>query len=344
MLEVIILGDQEDSFRYITHSLLAHAPKVADRRLSAEQFSEFARDSFGDTERQLIDSFGHSKRALHAIVDDLLHAYGLLSRNRNLNFPKKLQLLNEAGILALSILKNLNVERNVMEHEYQTPSRQRTQEAIDVLDLLLPASIDRRKNIPYECIVGRRDITSHALLRLDPLDGTVALHPVTVEPEYLRTIETTEVLSFPVRSRKGKLLPHIAVDVEPAWKISLKYENRSQLTRWLSAISSLQRSLFTGRQVGIRNQENSMILYMPFRLDFGDKEPPRKLFDFIEMAQYGQYSELDKLPQLGGQENNATSCRICSVLDKSRCSARHSRCIERRYGNMANFSWNTGRA
>ncbi|GAA4196916.1 hypothetical protein GCM10023074_23330 [Microbispora amethystogenes] len=143
-------------------------------------------------------------------------------------------MLQEIGVLALSILKNLNLERNAMEHDYRVPALGRVQETIDVLDLLVSAFRNRWKKIPYECVVGLRDGKSHGLLRLDPLEGCVSLHLVNPPPKTLAMQHGIETIWTPVRGVEGKIFPHFEVNDEPAWKYPLKFDNKKGAwTPWL---------------------------------------------------------------------------------------------------------------
>ncbi|MEU7939523.1 hypothetical protein [Microbispora bryophytorum] len=293
----IVLGDEEDPFTYMKHSLIAHPSRAPGRDISAEQFHQFARESLGTTERALIDSFGHSKRAIHALIDDLLHAYGLFVRNKQLNFPKKLQLLHEIGTLALSILRNLNVERNAMEHEYRVPDSARVQEAIEVLDLLIPASRDRSDKIPYECVVGLKETGSHGILRLDPIEGSLGIHPVKPPSKALKTQHDVETIWTPVRHpRNGGISPEFKMDADPLWKYPLKFDNRDVWTPWIRGITTLQ---YGGRKAKSPGKSIATIL-APFSIeveasDMADMVP---LFTMLKAAKYDTYENIEDLPSL----------------------------------------------
>lgn len=60
-----------------------------------------------------------------------------MSKKENWNFPKKADVLSEAGIILPAILKRINQKRNLLEHEYKNPEKEKVQDAIDVATLFL---------------------------------------------------------------------------------------------------------------------------------------------------------------------------------------------------------------
>jgi hypothetical protein len=98
--------------------------------LSIADYLRFATDDVAEgTERGLVNAFGNVKRALHLTIDTVLHQYGLFAPARKLNFPDRLRLLDAIGVLPTGIVENLNVERNLIEHDYVAPERRRVVEA-----------------------------------------------------------------------------------------------------------------------------------------------------------------------------------------------------------------------
>jgi len=124
---------------------------LTDIDVTAEQYLQFAaRDLEDESERGAVNALGNVKRALHQTVDSLLQGYGLLARNTRLSFPRKLELIDAAGLFSLSILKTLNDERNLVEHDYRLPTHARVQEALDVVRLWLLATRRLSEYIVYE--------------------------------------------------------------------------------------------------------------------------------------------------------------------------------------------------
>jgi hypothetical protein len=144
--------------------------------LTPQHYLDFAeQDRRGRDERARINAFGNVKRAFHLAVDTALHQYGLLAFNQRLNFPAKLQLLDTSGILSINILKRLNIERNLIEHEYAVPEVSAVDDAIDVARLLILAFSQLNKHIAVEWMIGLREPKCHALCRLSQQDGSIEM-------------------------------------------------------------------------------------------------------------------------------------------------------------------------
>jgi hypothetical protein len=148
-------------------------------------YLEFAIADFAEgSPRGLVNAFGNAKRALHLEIDYLLQQYGLFSNFGRGNFPTKLGVLDDIGLLPTTIIKNLNVERNLIEHEYDTPSRQRVAEAIDVVKLLLLATEKLMESTAHQVVVGWRNPCRHTLLQLEPQNGEIRLYGITAKKRY----------------------------------------------------------------------------------------------------------------------------------------------------------------
>src|SRR6266481_3644076 len=85
--------------------------------ITPRDYLRFARDEIQSVNvRSLINAIGHAKRAIHAHVDFLLHNCGRCLTDTN--FPAKLSLLKDLGIVAPEMLTKYNRLRNLLEHEY----------------------------------------------------------------------------------------------------------------------------------------------------------------------------------------------------------------------------------
>jgi hypothetical protein len=157
MAQIYVPDDDSDPFTYLMDSVSLHGCPLTDVEITAEQYLQFAaRDLDDETERGAVNGIGNAKRALHQAVDALLQAYGLLARNPRASFPKKLELIDAAGLFSLAILNTLNLERNAVEHDYQVPARSRVQEVIDVTRLWLLATRRLSEYVAYESLAGWR--------------------------------------------------------------------------------------------------------------------------------------------------------------------------------------------
>jgi hypothetical protein len=115
--------------------------------ITPRQYLEYARQELeAITPRSLINAIGHAKRAIHAHVDFLLHNCGRCLRDTN--FPDKLRLLKDLGIIAPNLLTKYNKLRNLLEHEYVSPSEGDALELMDVAELFLEATRCYTKPLP----------------------------------------------------------------------------------------------------------------------------------------------------------------------------------------------------
>lgn len=311
------LGEDHEPYGYLRTSFSASAPVAPNRSMSPEKFYSFAKEAFRDrSERSLIDSFGHSKRALHAIVDDLLNAYGLIAQNGNVKqFPKKLKMLNDAGVLSLSILRNLNVERNVMEHEYRVPDAKRVEEALDVLDLLIPFSKRKQEDIPYECVAGYLDKSSmHGLLRLDPFEGSISFYQLHPDPKWLHNIAGVEVVGVPIRDHAGHLYPEIRVDRTPIWKHKLCFSALDEWASLLSPLCALQKADRKDLQLvpGFATIQITESHHIPVE----DLDSLRSTLDFIDAVFARKNERMASLPASPSESQRVV--RICDACAHSK--------------------------
>lgn len=83
-------------------------------------------------------------------------------------------MIDTAGLFSLSILNTLNLERNIMEHDYRIPSPARVQEVIDVGRLLLLATQRLGEYVAYECLTGWRADQALGVVQLDPARGVLS--------------------------------------------------------------------------------------------------------------------------------------------------------------------------
>jgi hypothetical protein len=176
MAQMYLADDESEPFVYLMESVSLNGCPLTDIDVTAEQYLQFAaRDLQEESERGAVNALGNIKRALHQTVDSLLQGYGLLARNRRLSFPKKLELIDAAGLFSLSILRTLNNERNLVEHDYRVPGHARAQEALDVVRLWLLAARRLSEFVVYEALAEWRDGHALGVVQLNPALGLISL-------------------------------------------------------------------------------------------------------------------------------------------------------------------------
>lgn len=225
-------------FYYLTPTRMAgQIPPPYDTSMSPSDYLEFAIADFAEgSDRGLVNAFGNAKRALHLAIDTVLHQYGLFSYYGKTNFPTKLQILDEIGILPTNIIKNLNVERNLIEHEYDTPPKKRVGEAIDVVKLLLLAIEKLMEATPHEVVVGWKNPNRHCVLQLEPNKGVMNLFTLKAKGKHKKSHGINYFCGSLRTLDGGKLLPGIEIAKAP-WK-TIKLV-KSEIGEWKSIIAEL---------------------------------------------------------------------------------------------------------
>jgi hypothetical protein len=282
-------------------SLRADGPRIEEYQVGAREYLQFAQEALsGDDPRGLIDSFGHSKRALHVIVDNLLHAYGLWTHNKRIAFPEKLKLLDRSGILSLAILRNLNVERNVMEHEYSIPEPARVEEARDVVRLLIDASKPLVSFLPYECIVGWREDLSHGIVRLNPFAGTLTMYRFQAGTFSTACIEGVDVI-IRCRNDDHGLIGSFQVDPAPVWQRTLKAKTIEDWLPLIAPLIELQTANERRNFVPWELDKEEVQFWVPVSLPKNSEEA-RKLLEISEVASLGRLRSVLGLPLIEGNQ------------------------------------------
>ncbi len=111
--------------------------------LSARAFLDFAfEESKTDSVRGKVCALSNVKRAIDCRIEELLYCYCLQrkSKHDNWNFPKKLEILAEIGILAPRILRKISTLRNRLEHYFEKPGFDRVEDACDIGQLFIEAT------------------------------------------------------------------------------------------------------------------------------------------------------------------------------------------------------------
>jgi len=119
--------------------------------ICAGDFLEFAKeDSKGQNLRSRVNALGNAKRAIECRIDTLLYNFCLhkKSEKEGWNFPTKVEVLQELGIVAPEILKKTNKKRNELEHQYVKPTKEDVDDAVGVAELFLSAT-DERAIVDY---------------------------------------------------------------------------------------------------------------------------------------------------------------------------------------------------
>jgi hypothetical protein len=128
----------DESFERITR--LQFERELEFSEIDAEDFLEFAKeDSKGKDLRSCVNALGNVKRAIECRIDTILYVYCLHKKSEKeyWDFPKKIEIIEQLGVLAPSILERINRKRNELEHRYVKPTPEEVADGRDVAKLFL---------------------------------------------------------------------------------------------------------------------------------------------------------------------------------------------------------------
>ncbi|PCM43770.1 hypothetical protein [Marinobacter sp. ANT_B65] len=87
----------------------------------------------------LLNSVTNAKRAITCQADQLLLSFGYPAYSWNI--PRKLEKLQELGLLTPAILRKVSKVRNLLEHEYIKPTQCEVKESLDIATLFVMANV-----------------------------------------------------------------------------------------------------------------------------------------------------------------------------------------------------------
>ena len=105
--------------------------------LEPEDFLHFADiDMESGNDHGLINALSNAKRAINCSTDKVLKIFNLKPEKNN--FPSRVSLLQEIGIIAPRIMHKVVRSRNLLEHEYKLPETdEEVEDAIDIANLFV---------------------------------------------------------------------------------------------------------------------------------------------------------------------------------------------------------------
>jgi hypothetical protein len=218
-----------------------------------------------DTPRGYINAFSNVKRAIHLLIDSLMNQYGLFKNFQSSNFPSKLQVLDDIGLIPIGIMQNLNLERNILEHEYSVPTKQRVKEAVDVGKLLLMAIEKLVEATPHEAVAGWKQPRRDVLLRVEPQHGRIDLFGIRAG-RHRRKINGISCISG-IRGFGGELYPWVRVAKKPWRSIPLDRAHRDSWRPVIKELVNMQRRSISPRTfIAPQSASVSMTVTVPVSL------------------------------------------------------------------------------
>ena len=138
-------------------------------------------------------------------------------------------------------MTNLNVERNLLEHEYAVPPKTRVKEAVDVTKLLLLATEKLVEATPHEVVMGWRNPPKHLLMQLEPQVGELRLCHISAPGKY-KKINGVSCISGHIRPFSGHGFSAGIKVVKNAWKtVSLDKAHQAEWEPIIKELVNVQR-------------------------------------------------------------------------------------------------------
>jgi len=201
-------------------------PQKPFGQVSAEEYLQFARADLATGDRHgFVNALGNAKRCFHYHVDVLLYRLGIRPATSDSDFPTKLDILKELRIASGTLLRVFNRERNAMEHDYSTPTREIAEGAIDLCELFLEATARYLTGIPAKIRVVLADDERDLILGLEPNSDRVqkyVVHGTTAELTEHGKIYKESIFEF----FKETLREGISIEPKPNEDIVLTLRNK----------------------------------------------------------------------------------------------------------------------
>ena len=124
--------------------------------ITPEEFLRYAETDLEATlPHRFVNALSNTKRALDCQLDSILDALGLYetSRTQRWGFPAKLRILEDIGMVTPRILSKINRMRNLLEHEYQSPSPESVDDALDTASIFVAYTNSLLRRFPRDASV-----------------------------------------------------------------------------------------------------------------------------------------------------------------------------------------------
>jgi hypothetical protein len=223
--------------------------------------------------RNRTNAYNNCKKAIHIRVDLLLNQYGLLAKNNKCDFPTKLEIVRTVGLLPTLMLKQINDERNLIEHDYKIPDEQSVREAIDVAELLYMASDNLLSSTPIEVIVGFDIEPIHRMMRLEPEKGQLVFYSIEAENENFISLEegfNIPYINVPYRQVDGSISSFLKLSDTPFEIIDLNYNNKENWEFIISNLCKISKNSIHDSAGEIHETDDGLIMssivYLPMNI------------------------------------------------------------------------------
>ncbi|HSY62732.1 MAG TPA: hypothetical protein VK796_12695 [Cytophaga sp.] len=107
-----------------------------------------------------VNCLSNAKRALDAQVNSLLIVFGFDNKLRK-SFPDKIEILNAVGVIAPRILLKINEQRNLLEHEFKRPNKDKVEDFLNITALFLASTSRYINNFPETASLSNKNPKFH---------------------------------------------------------------------------------------------------------------------------------------------------------------------------------------
>jgi len=105
-------------------------------KLTPSDFLKFAKEDVKEKKTgNLVNALSNVKRAINCQIDQILFIFWF--SKKRCNFPKKIEFMKDIWIISPEIIEKLNHKRNLIEHEYDIPSKKDVSDAIEIAELFI---------------------------------------------------------------------------------------------------------------------------------------------------------------------------------------------------------------
>jgi len=157
--------------------------------ITPKKFLEFAESDLQDeSEKSLINALSNIKRAIDCQIESLLYIFchWRISHEEKWGFQAKIKFIKNLEILTPRILQKIIKNRNLLEHEFKKPTRDQTEDFLDIAVLFIHYS-EKFFSLNTDLGIAPTDLdeeeSERINLNLDPSKGFIEANYIPKQKE-----------------------------------------------------------------------------------------------------------------------------------------------------------------
>lgn len=149
--------------------------------ITPNSFLKFAElDTQSGLSHNFVNALSNVKRAIDCQIECIFATTGIIMPD--IDFPEKLNILNEIGLVSPTLLKKINRERNLLEHEFINPASEKVLDALDIATLFISYTNAKMQKFRNEIIfntgiIGINVFNGYIQIRLNDNQNYIILEP-----------------------------------------------------------------------------------------------------------------------------------------------------------------------